>query len=58
MEKSIKKRGSLGKYFPVFVLPTLLAFALFFIVPFLMGIGLSFTKFTTITNAKWVGIEK
>ncbi len=57
MEKSIKKRGSLGKYFPVFVLPTLLAFALFFIVPFLMGIGLSFTKFTTITNAKWVGIE-
>ena len=48
---------SLGKYFPIFVLPTLIAFTLFFIVPFLMGIGLSFTKFTTVTNAKWVGFE-
>lgn len=57
MDKSIKKRATLGTYFPVFVLPTLLAFALFFIVPFLMGIGLSFTKFTTVTNAKWVGFE-
>ncbi|MGN0739252.1 MAG: carbohydrate ABC transporter permease [Treponema sp.] len=45
------------KYFPVFVLPTLLAFALFFIVPFCMGIGLSFTKFTTVLNAKWVGLK-
>jgi raffinose/stachyose/melibiose transport system permease protein len=46
-----------ARYFPIFVLPTLLAFTLFFIVPFLMGIGLSFTKFTTVTNAKWVGFE-
>ena len=46
-----------AKYFPIFVLPTLLAFTLFFVVPFLMGIGLSFTKFTTVTNAKWVGFE-
>lgn len=45
------------KYFPVFVLPTLLAFALFFIIPFCMGIGLSFTKFTTVLNAKWVGLK-
>ena len=50
MRKSIR-------YFPIFVLPTLLAFTLFFVVPFLMGIGLSFTKFTTVTNAKWVGFE-
>lgn len=48
---------SLGKYFPIFVLPTLIAFAMFFIVPFLMGIGLSFTKFSTVTNAKWVGFD-
>lgn len=50
-------RKSVGNYFPIFVLPTLLAFTLFFVIPFLMGIGLSFTKFTTLANAKWVGIE-
>lgn len=51
MDKSLKK------WFPIFVLPTLICFILFFIVPFLMGIGLSFTKFQTITNAKWVGLS-
>lgn len=55
MECFMKK--SLTRYFPIFVLPTLLAFTMFFIVPFIMGIGLSFTKFSTITNAKWVGFE-
>ena len=50
-------RKSITRYFAIFVLPTLLAFTLFFIVPFIMGIGLSFTKFTVITNAKWVGLE-
>ena len=46
-----------ARYFPIFVLPTLIAFTLFFLIPFLMGIGLSFTKFTTVANAKWVGFE-
>jgi raffinose/stachyose/melibiose transport system permease protein len=46
---------ALTKYFPVFALPTLIAFALAFIIPFLMGIYLSFTEFTTVTNATWVG---
>ena len=50
-------KKSIHKYAPVFILPTLLAFALFFIIPFLMGISLSFTKFTTVTNAKWVGLQ-
>ncbi len=50
-------KKSIHKYAPVFILPTLLAFALFFIIPFLMGITLSFTKFTTVTNAKWVGLQ-
>ncbi|MBQ3162135.1 MAG: sugar ABC transporter permease [Oscillospiraceae bacterium] len=45
------------KYFPLFVLPTLIAFAAFFIVPFLMGIYLSFNKFTTVENAQWVGFK-
>ena len=50
-------RKSLSRYFPVFVLPTLAAFTIAFAVPFVMGIYLSFTKFTTITNAQWVGID-
>ena len=45
------------KYFPVFVLPTLLAFTIGFIVPFIMGVYLSFCKFTTVTDAKFVGIQ-
>ncbi|QCB29138.1 carbohydrate ABC transporter permease [Corynebacterium endometrii] len=49
-------QATLKKYFPVFVLPTLLAFLIAFLVPFFVGLFLSFTKFTTITNAKWVGI--
>ena len=52
-----KNRRNLKKYFPVFVAPTLIAFIIFFAIPFLMGIGLSFTKFTTIGNAKWVGLD-
>ncbi len=51
MEKTLKK------YFPIFVLPTLAAFTIGFIVPFIEGIYLSFCKFTTVNNAKWVGIS-
>lgn len=51
MEKTLKK------YFPVFVLPTLIAFTIAFFVPFILGIVLSFTRFTTVTDAKWVGLE-
>lgn len=49
MQKAYKK------YFAVFALPTMIAFTLFFIVPFLAGILLSFCKFTTVNNATWVG---
>ncbi len=45
------------KYFPLFVLPTLIAFAAAFIVPFIMGIYLSFNKFTTVENAQWTGFD-
>ncbi len=45
-----KDNNPIKKYFPIFVLPTLVCFVLFFAVPFLMGIGLSFTKFTTVTD--------
>ena len=51
MEKNMKK------YFPIFLLPTLVSFVIVFLIPFVMGIYLSFTKFTTVENATWVGIE-
>ena len=51
MEKSIKK------YFPIFALPTLLAFVTFFLIPFILGIYLSFCEFTTITDASFVGVK-
>ena len=51
MEKNIKK------YFPIFLLPTLVSFVVVFLLPFIMGIYLSFTKFTTVENAIWVGID-
>lgn len=51
MDKSIKN------YFPLFVLPTLVAFALWFVIPFAMGLYLSFCEFTTVTNATFVGLK-
>lgn len=51
MEKAIKKS------WPFFVLPTLIAFIIGFIVPFAMGIWLSFCEFTTVTDAKFVGFS-
>lgn len=51
MEKAIKR------YFPIFVLPTLAAFTIGFIAPFLLGIWLSFCEFTTVTNARFVGLK-
>ncbi len=48
---------SIRKYFPIFVLPTLAAFIIGFIVPFILGIYLSFCKFTTVTDAEFVGLS-
>lgn len=48
---------SVKKYFPIFVMPTLLAFLIAFVIPFVLGLYLSFTEFTTVTNAKFVGLE-
>ena len=47
----------LKKYFAFFVLPTFVAFCISFLVPFIMGIYLSFTKFTTVTNATFIGLD-
>ncbi len=49
--------NALKRWFPVFVLPTLIAFAIAFAVPFVLGVWLSFTRFTTVNNATFVGLE-
>lgn len=51
MEKTVKK------YWPIFLLPTMAAFLIGFIIPFIEGIYLSFCNFTTIKDAKFVGIQ-
>lgn len=48
---------SLKRYAPVFLLPTVVAFAIAFFVPFVVGFGLSFAEFTTITDAQFVGLD-
>lgn len=50
MQKTLKK------YFPVFLLPTLISFVISFLVPFIMGVYLSFTEFKTVNDSKWVGL--
>ena len=51
MEKAMKR------YFPIFILPTLLAFIIGFLVPFVMGLWLSLCEFTTVTDATFVGLK-
>lgn len=51
MEKALRK------WFPVFALPTLLAFLTAFLIPFVMGLYLSFCDFRTVTDAQFVGFS-
>ncbi|MDR1253087.1 MAG: sugar ABC transporter permease [Treponema sp.] len=51
MEKSLKK------YFLFFVGPTLIAFIIAFIIPFIAGVLLSLSRFTTMTDVQWVGFS-
>lgn len=51
MQKTLKK------YFPIFALPTLAAFAVSFVVPFVMGAYLSFTEFKVVNSSEWVGLS-
>lgn len=51
MEKTLKK------YFVIFTVPTIIAFAFAFIIPFIQGVYLSFCNFTTVNNATFVGFE-
>jgi raffinose/stachyose/melibiose transport system permease protein len=51
MDKALKK------YAPIFVIPTTAAFVIGFVIPFIEGLYLSFCRFTTVSNAKWVGLD-
>lgn len=57
MEKGTVMKRNIKKYFPIFLLPITIAFAFAFVIPFSMGVGLSFTEFTAVTDAKWVGFQ-
>ncbi len=50
MERALKR------WSPLFILPTLLAFAIGFIYPFVEGAYLSLCQFTTVRDAKFIGL--
>lgn len=55
IDSSLVKRPIM-RWFPLFMGPTVLAFALGFVWPFVQGFYLSFTKFRTTSDAKFLGI--
>ncbi|KFJ03660.1 carbohydrate ABC transporter permease [Bifidobacterium subtile] len=48
---------TIRKWWALFALPTFAAFLVGFVVPFIMGIYLSFCRFSTVTDAKFVGLQ-
>ena len=48
---------SVRRWWALFALPTFAAFLIGFLVPFVMGVYLSFCKFSTVTDAKFVGLR-
>lgn len=53
----IHMQKALRKYGVLFLLPATAAFLAAFVAPFVMGVYLSFTRFSTVTNTKWVGFK-
>lgn len=50
-------RKPIQKYFPIFLLPTVLAFVIGFVWPFIWGIYLSFYNFKTLSMKSFTGVE-
>lgn len=48
---------TIKKWWPIFVVPTLVAFIIGFLWPFIWGIYLSFCKFTTVQDVTFVGFS-
>lgn len=51
MQKAYKK------YAPAFLIPTAAAFAVAFVIPFMLGLYLSFCEFSTVSDASFVGLK-
>ena len=51
MEKAIRK------YWPIFLLPTVCAFIIGFVIPFVQGLYLSLCKFQTVNKTTFVGLS-
>jgi len=51
MERALKRYG------PIFLLPTVIAFTIGFVIPFAEGVYLSFCQFTTVRDANFIGIS-
>lgn len=43
---------NIRRYWPIFLLPTLAAFLIGFVIPFIQGLYLSLCKFTTINKPR------
>lgn len=50
-------KSSSKKWFAVFVGPTFIAFCIAFLVPFVMGLYLSFCEFRTVSDAEFIGLQ-
>ena len=48
---------AIRRWWALFALPTFAAFMIGFVVPFIMGLYLSFCKFSTVTDAQFIGID-
>ncbi len=50
-------KKSLRRWSWLFTGPTLAAFLIGFVIPFVLGVYLSFTQFRTVTKSSWVGLD-
>ncbi len=50
-------KKSIQRYAALFVLPALICFTIAFLIPMVMGVVLSFFRFTTVVDAKFIGVE-
>lgn len=50
-------KNPVKRWFPIFVLPTLFAFLIAFVIPFVLGVFLSFTEFRTVSDAQFIGFS-
>ena len=49
--------NNLKKYYSIFALPTTAVFTIVFLIPFILGLYLSFCEFTTVSDSVFTGIK-